>query len=68
MKFSAKRNPLPSKRIDLLMIDKAIEAYHMWLGWYPGDIEGAVAAASDWLDTTEHVDAFQKALEAINTN
>ena len=50
------------------MIDKAIEAYHMWLGWYPGDIEGAVAAASDWLDTTEHVDAFQKALEAINTN
>jgi hypothetical protein len=34
----------------------AFDNYVMWLGWYPGDYDGATAQAGLFVDTTEELD------------
>jgi len=39
---------------------QAYKNYQLWLSWYPNDIKGAIDFASDYLETEQDVDEFEK--------
>jgi len=44
---------------------EAMTQFTMWLKWYPGDLDGAIAAASDFIDNESDLDEFVAEFKAI---